>query len=63
MKSVVEELIGRGCSTVVDCSPFNKEVEGSNPTGTRAFFFFFYLFLLSFTIGVSLIRSLKEVHL
>ena len=26
------------------------------------FFFFFHLFLLSFTTGVSLIRSFKEVH-
>ena len=57
--------MGRGCSTAVERSPRNLEVVGSNPVGCWAFFFFFdfrYLFLLSFTIGVSFIRSLKDVH-
>ena len=47
------ELVGRG---------LEQEVAGSNPTRCWAFFFF-YLFLLSFTSRESLIRSLKEVHL
>ena len=55
-------LMGRGCSTEVEHMPWNREVVGSNPLGRWAFFYF-YLFLLSFTSALSLIRSLKEVHL
>ena len=51
-----------GCSTAVEHTTRNQEVVGSNPTGCRAFFFF-DLFLLSFTGGVPLIRSLKEMHI
>ena len=49
--------MGSGCSSVVEHTPRNLEVVGLNPAGNWAFFFFFYLFLLSFN------RSLKEVHL
>ena len=34
-----------GCSTAVEHTPCNLEVEGSNPTGLWAFFFFFFQFL------------------
>ena len=49
---------GRSCSTVVE----HTEVLGSNSTGWWAFFLF-HLFLLPFISEMSLIRSLKEVHL
>ena len=54
---------GHGCSTVVEHTPCNQDVMGSNPSWCWAILFFFNLFLLSFNSGVSLIRSLKEVHL
>ena len=50
------------CATAVEHTPCDQEVVGSNPAEYWAFFFF-YLFLLSFTSGVSYIRSLREVHL
>ena len=55
-----EDLLkkGRVCSTAVEHSPHYLEVVGLNPAGCCL-----CLFLLSFTSGVSCIRSLKEVHL
>ena len=55
--------VGFGCRTVLELTPRNEEVVGLNLSGCWAFFFFFYLFLLSWTCRVSLIRSPKEVHL
>ena len=55
--------MGCGCSTVVEHSPYNLDAVGTNPAGCLAFFFFFYLVLLSFTCRSSLNKSLKEVHL
>ena len=55
---------GRGCCLVVEHTPRNMEVVGSNPAGCWAFSSSFDLFsltlpdFLSFTSGVSLIRSL-----
>ena len=50
------------CRTVVEHTPRDLEVVGLNPTGCWAFYSSFLL--LSFTSGVSIIRSLKkEVHL
>ena len=55
---------GRSSNTAVEHMLCNLEVMGSYPAGNWTFFFsFIYLFLLSFTSGVSLIRPLKEVHL
>ena len=47
----------------VEHTPWNLEVVGSNPAGCWAFCSSFYLILFSFTSGVSLIKSLKEVQL
>ena len=47
---------------MVERTPLDPEVVGSNLAGAGLFFFFF-LFLLSFNSGVSLIRQLKEAHL
>ena len=60
--SPLPSTMGRGCSTAVEHTPHNQEVLGLNPSGCWAFFYF-YLFLLSFASGVSLIVSLKEVYL
>ena len=46
----------------VECTPHKQEVVDLNPAGGWTFFFF-YLFLLSFSSGVSLFKFLKEVHL
>ena len=60
-QSVTVNLLGQqlhpgcGCSTVAEHAPQNLEVVGLNPDRCWTFFFFFYLFLLSFTYGVSLI--------
>ena len=44
---------------MVEHTSCDQEVMGSNPAGCwGVFFFYFYLFLLSFTCGVSLTRSL-----
>ena len=55
-------VLGHGCSTVAEHTPYKQEVVGLNPAGCGAFFFC-HLLPLSFTTGVSLIRSVKEVHL
>ena len=52
----------RGCSTVVESMPCNKKIICLNTAWCLVFFFFYFL-LLSFTSGVSLIGSLKEMHL
>ena len=62
---------GWGCSTVEEHTPRNLGVMGSKPAGGWAYFILLSLlsisclclFLLSFTSGVSLVRSPKEVHL
>ena len=54
--------LGCGCSTAVEHTPFNLEVEGSTPIGHISSSCF-DLFFLSFTSAVSLIRSVKEVHI
>ena len=50
-------------ASVVEHKPRNLEVMGSNPAGRWAFSSSSYLFPLYVSSGVSLIRSLKEVHL
>ena len=62
LRSIISNL-GCGCSTLVEPTAHNQEVVDSNPTRCLALFFSYYLFLLSFTSGVSSIRSLKVVHL
>ena len=59
---LVSRFMGHGCSTVVEQTPHIQEGVGLIPAGCWAFFFF-YIFLLSFTSGVSSIRLLKELHL
>ena len=72
MSGITKSGMGRGCSAAVEHTPRNLEVVGLNPARCCAFFLFFfslplstslYLCLLSFTNEVSIIRSLKEVHL
>ena len=58
--SIIQVNLGCGCSTAVERTPRIQEVMGLNPTRCLAFF---YARLLSFTSGVSLIRSLKEANL
>ena len=56
------DILGHSCSTAVEHISCNQEVVGLNP----AVGFFLLLHLLSFPTlnsGVSLIGSLKEVHL
>ena len=48
---------------VVEHAPHIQGDMGSNLAGCSFFSLSFYLFLLCFTIGASLIRSLKEVQL
>ena len=48
---------GRGWSTVVEHTACHPEVVGSNPAWCWAFSSSFYIFLLSFTGGESLIRD------
>ena len=57
------KIVGCCCSTAVEHPLCNLEVVGSNTAWCLAFFIFFYLFLLSFTSGGSIMLSLKEVHL
>ena len=59
--TTVKDIICCECSTAVEHLSHNQEVVGSNPA--ELFFFFIYLFLLTCTWGVSLIRYLKEAHL
>ena len=55
--------LGSDCSTAIEHTPRNLEVVGSNLARCQDIYFFFYLFLLSNTSGVSLIRFLKDEHL
>ena len=55
--------MARGCSTVVELTPRNQQVMSSNPPVLGYLKQTLDLFQLFFTKGVSLIRSLKEVHL
>ena len=50
--STKQFLNEQGCSNAIEQTPLNQ-----------GFFSSFYLFLLFFTSGVALIKSLKEVHL
>ena len=52
-----------GCSIAVEHTPRYREAMGSNPAGCWAFFLFsFFLWITQSISGVSLIRSLTEVH-
>ena len=52
--------MGRGCSTVVEHTPCNQEVEGLNPAGCWLFFFF-CLFFLSLSTFLHQWSALNQV--
>ena len=52
--------MGCGCSTAVEHTPVEQSSWGCGLEARVLGFFFFYLFLISFASGVSLIRSLKK---